>query len=112
MAPISKLTDALNRVRTNETNPISAPAICGKAFFSIRNGKYSSALELLLSIDQEEGKFSFLFHPSTFHIRIDGQHLILILKMVCYTHLHIIKTTMDLIPIGKLPLKDKFISNI
>ena len=39
---------------------ISTPAICGKAYFSIRNGKYSTALELLLSIDQEDGKsYSF-----------------------------------------------------
>jgi hypothetical protein len=62
LAPVGKLTDALNRVHTDEKNQVSAPAICGKAFFSIRNGKYSSALELLLTVDQEEGKsYSFSF---------------------------------------------------
>ncbi len=62
LAPVAKLTDALNRVRTDEKNQVSAPAICGKAFFSIRNGKYSSALELLLTVDQEEGRsYSFVF---------------------------------------------------
>ncbi len=62
LAPVGKLTDALNRVRTDENNRVSAPAICGKAFFSMRNGKYSTALELLLSVDQEEGKsYSFSF---------------------------------------------------
>lgn len=30
--------------------------MCGKAFFSIRHGKYSTALESLLAVDQEEGK--------------------------------------------------------
>jgi hypothetical protein len=100
LAPIAKLTDALNRVRTGDENRVSAPAVCGKAFFSIRNGKYSAALELLLSIEQEEGKFhSFPFIRLSAHI--DGQHLIVILKMVCYAHLHIIKTTMDLVTIGQ-----------
>ena len=52
---MAKLTDALNRVRTGEENRVSAPAMCGKAFFSIRTGKYSTALEFLLDVDQEEG---------------------------------------------------------
>lgn len=100
MAPVAKLTDALNRVRTGEGNPVSAPGVCGKAFFSMRNGKYSAALELLLSIDQEEGKF-YSYSFICLYIDVDGQHLIVILKMVCYAHLHIIKTTMDLVPIGQ-----------
>ncbi len=61
LAPVGKLTDALNRVRSDENNRISAPAICGKAYFSIRNEKYSTALELLLSVDQEDGKLYSLF---------------------------------------------------
>jgi hypothetical protein len=56
LAPVGKLTDALNRVRSDDNNQISAPAICGKAYFSIRNKKYSTALESLLTIDQEDGK--------------------------------------------------------
>ncbi len=61
LAPVAKLIDALNRVRSDENNRISVPSICGKAFLSIRNGKYSTALELLLNIDQEDGK-SYLCH--------------------------------------------------
>jgi len=61
LAPVAKLIDALNRVRSDENNRISVPSICGKAFLSIRNGKYSTALELLLHIDQEDGK-SYLCH--------------------------------------------------
>ena len=53
---MAKLTDALNRVRGGEENRVSAPAVCGKGFFSMRSGKYSAALELLLSVDQEEGR--------------------------------------------------------
>ena len=56
LAPIAKLTDALNRVRQDDKNQLTTPSICGKAYFSIRNGKYSTALELLLTVDQEDGK--------------------------------------------------------
>lgn len=68
LAPVSKLTDALNRVRSTDTNRVSAPALCGKAFFSIRHGKYSTALESLLTIDQEEGLLliSYCFFFSIF----------------------------------------------
>jgi len=67
LAPVSKLTDALNRVRPTDTNRISAPAVCGKAFFSIRHGKYSTALESLLTVDQEEGLF-LIFYSFFFSI--------------------------------------------
>ncbi len=87
LAPIGKLTDALNRVRSDENNRISAPVICGKAFFSIRNGNYSTALELLLTVDQE-----------------DGHHLILLFKMICYAHLHIIQMTIDMTTIGEFEM--------
>ncbi|CAF3843790.1 unnamed protein product [Adineta steineri] len=80
LAPVGKLTDALNRIRSNENNQISIPSICGKAFFSIRNGNYSSALELLINIDQED----------------DAYHLVLILKMVCFAHLHLINETINI----------------
>ncbi len=59
LAPVSKLTDALNRVRSDV---ISIPAICGKAYFSIRIGKYSTALELLNNIDREDGKILFSYN--------------------------------------------------
>lgn len=98
---MAKLTDALNRVRIGVENQVSAPAVCGKAFFSIRNGKYSTALESLLNVDQEEGKSRHLLFSYGLYAGLDGQHLIVILKMVCYAHLHIIKTTMDLTTVGQ-----------
>ncbi|CAF0867411.1 unnamed protein product [Adineta ricciae] len=77
-APVAKLTDALNRVRSGDRT--SGPSVCGKAFFSIRNEKYSAALESLVGIEEQE----------------DSDHLVFILKMVCYAHLHLIKETTEI----------------
>ena len=57
LAPVAKLTDALNRVRSGDR--VSGPSVCGKAFFSIRNEKYSAALESLVDIEEQEGKQKF-----------------------------------------------------
>ncbi|CAF0802751.1 unnamed protein product [Rotaria sordida] len=96
LAPVAKLTDALNRIRSDENNQISAPSICGKAYFLIRNGKYSTALESLLNLNQED----------------DSYHLVLILQMVCYTHLHIIKETIDIISIARTKLTNFIVKDV
>ncbi|CAF5082999.1 unnamed protein product, partial [Rotaria sp. Silwood1] len=54
LAPVAKLTDALNRIRSDENNQTSAPSICDKAYFLMRNGKYSTALESLLNLNLED----------------------------------------------------------
>ncbi|CAF4758572.1 unnamed protein product, partial [Rotaria socialis] len=95
LAPIAKLTDALNRIRSDENSQISIPAICGKAYFSIRNGKYSTALESLLNLNEE-----------------DGYHLVIILKMVCYAHLHIIKETIDMVSIARTKLTNFIVKDV
>ncbi|CAF2532518.1 unnamed protein product [Rotaria sp. Silwood2] len=97
LAPVAKLTDALNRIRSDENNQISAPSICGKAYFLIRNGKYSNALESLVNLNHEDG---------------DGHHLVLILKMVCYAHLHIIKETTDMTSIARTKLTNFIVKDI
>ncbi|CAF3398891.1 unnamed protein product [Rotaria socialis] len=95
LAPIAKLTDALNRIRSDENSQVSIPAICGKAYFSIRNGKYSTALESLLNLNEE-----------------DGYHLVIILKMVCYAHLHIIKETIDMVSIARTKLTNFIVKDV
>ncbi|CAF2392028.1 unnamed protein product [Rotaria sp. Silwood2] len=97
LAPVAKLTDALNRIRSDENNQISAPSICGKAYFLIRNGKYSNALESLVNLNHEDG---------------DGHHLVLILKMVCYAHLHIIKETTDMTSIARTKLTNFIVKDV
>lgn len=55
LAPVAKLTDALNRIDADENNQVSSPTVCGKAYFSIRSRNYASALESLINLDQEDG---------------------------------------------------------
>ncbi|CAF0871759.1 unnamed protein product [Rotaria sp. Silwood1] len=96
LAPVAKLTDALNRIRSDENNQTSAPSICGKAYFLMRNGKYSTALESLLNLNLED----------------DGHHLVVILKMVCYAHLHIIKETIDMTSIARTKLTNFIVKDV
>ena len=87
---------------------LPVPVICGKAFFSIRNRKYSTALELLRTAEQDDGNSSrtalVLNHVP---IVADGYHLVLILKMVCYAHLHLIKETIDITVASKSLQRDR-----
>ncbi|CAF5229630.1 unnamed protein product, partial [Rotaria magnacalcarata] len=81
--------------RSDENSQVSIPAICGKAYFSIRNGKYSTALESLLNLNEE-----------------DDYHLVIILKMVCYAHLHIIKETIDMVSIARTKLANFIVKDV
>ena len=55
LAPVAKLTDSLNRVRQDENQRMPTPIICAKAYFLIRNKSYSTALELLLTAEPDDG---------------------------------------------------------